>query len=127
MHLCLQNTSSLRISNMGEQMHEGGMYRLLVSRPGRQVNVVNLCLQNSSSLCKGNMGGVLGAEGEGLGEALGGRPEEAACAGVGVLWEGVYQLGNPLMELELQDKDQKTGSGNKASVGFVQGKLSKNK
>lgn len=85
-----------------QQKPHADTYRLLVSRPARQVDVVNLCLQNSSCLCKGNMGRVLRVEGKGLGEALGGGPEEAACASGGILGEGVYQLGYALMELELQ-------------------------
>ena len=65
-------------------------YRLLVSGPARQVNVVDLRFEDGSRLCKGNMRGVLRAEGEGLWEALGSRPEEAACASGGILWEGVH-------------------------------------
>lgn len=62
---------------------------------------MDLCLQDSSSLCKGSMRGILGVEGERLREALGSGPEEAACAGGGVLWESVHQLSYSLMELEL--------------------------
>ena len=63
---------------------------------------MDLGFEDGSCLCKGDMGGVLRAEGERLWEALGSRPEEAACAGGGILREGVHQLGYALMKLELQ-------------------------
>lgn len=62
---------------------------------------MNLSFENGPSLSKGYMRRILNAEREGLGEALRGRPEEAACAGGGILWKGVHQLGYALMKLEL--------------------------
>ena len=78
-------------------------YRLTVSSPGGQVNVVHLCFEDGPSLGKGHMRRVMDTEGEGLREAFWGRPEEAAGAGGGVLGEGVHQLRYALMKLKLRE------------------------
>lgn len=72
------------------------------------MDAMDLSLEDGSGLGEGGVAGIRSIKVEDLGEALGGRPERRACGGVGILREGVDQLGYPLMKVCLQ-KSTMTG------------------
>lgn len=69
---------------------------------------MDLSLENGSGLGKGGVASIRRIKVEDLGKALGGGPERRACGSVGILWEGVDQLGYPLMEVRLQDSTRQS-------------------
>ena len=63
---------------------------------------MDFSLEDSSSLSKGGMAGIRCIKAQDLGESLGSRPEQGASGCVGILWEGVDQLANAVVEIALQ-------------------------
>lgn len=75
-----------------------------VGGPVRARNAIDLSAQDGGGLHEGLLGGVVDVKDDWPREALGRAPEQRPCRGDGVLWEGVRQLRDAVVEVLLHNQ-----------------------